>query len=98
MGIFHLTEKEFNSVIKNSLRLFGCPKCKRAPILSVELKVYGAELVGFKCPHCEYEITVNNKHDIITSETKFGTPITPMSLATTIFSAAEKWNNSVKGI
>ena len=96
MGIFEVSQKEFDNLIKNSLKIYGCPECHCGPILSAELKIYGSEMVGFKCPHCGYEYSVRIKHECIGSATKFGTPITPLSLAKTIFEAAEQWNRAVK--
>lgn len=99
MGIFHLTEKEFESVIKNSLRVSSCPKCYHSAELTLKTSYFGSEKIAFKCSNCDYEQPPTICQRVfVGSKTKIGTPITPISLAKTIFEAAEKWNNAVKGI
>ncbi len=96
MDIFEISQKEYDNLIKNSLKICGCPECHYCPTLTAEFKLFGAETVGFECPHCGYESSVRIKHNYVTIGTRAGTPITPLSLAKTIFEAAEQWNSAVR--
>lgn len=92
MGIFNVTQKEFDNIIKRSLKLYGCPKCCGSVDVIMELPTFGAYKVGFKCNHCGYEVKDYCRSSHITDKKRFGTPVTPLSLAKSLFNAAELWN------
>ena len=96
MGVFELTQKEFDNLIKNSLRLYGCPKCGGSVDVLMELPIYGAYKIGFKCRHCGNEVKDYLHGTPISTDKKFGTPVTPIGLAKALFNVAELWNTESK--
>lgn len=96
MGVFELTQKEFDNLIKNSLSLCGCPKCGGSVDVVMELPTYGASKVGFKCTHCGYEVKDYCRSTPISTGKTFATPKTPLSIAKSLFNVAELWNSKYR--
>ena len=96
MGVFEVSQKEFDNIIKHSLKLYGCPKCGGSVDVVMELPTFGAHKVGFKCTHCGYEVKDYCRSSCIADGKRFGTPITSVSLAKSLFNAAELWNRKIK--
>ena len=92
MVVFELTQKEFDNLVKNSLKLYGCPKCGGSVDVVMELPTYGASKIGFKCRQCGNEVKDYCRSTPILTGKTFATPKTPLGIAKSLFNVAELWN------